>query len=88
MTYEDLKGKKVLVTGSSSGIGRATAILFARQGCFVGVHYFKTKTGGEKTLKEVRKYGDGVCWEHLRLNSVTSGAEELTDSSISGGRSG
>jgi NADP-dependent 3-hydroxy acid dehydrogenase YdfG len=26
MTYSDLKGKKVLVTGSSSGIGRATDI--------------------------------------------------------------
>jgi 3-oxoacyl-[acyl-carrier protein] reductase len=58
--YEDLKGKKVLVTGSSSGIGAATAVGFARQGCFVGVHYFRTKAGGEKTLKEVKKYGDGV----------------------------
>ncbi len=60
MTYEDLKDKKVLVTGSSSGIGQATAIMFAGQGCFVGVHYFKTKSGGEKTLKEVRKHSDGV----------------------------
>jgi len=60
MIYEDLKGKKVLVTGSSSGIGQAAAIMFAQQGCFVGVHYFKTKEGGEKTLKEVKKYSDGI----------------------------
>ena len=60
MIYEDLKGKKVLVTGSSSGIGQATAIMFAQQGCFVGVHYFQTKQGGEKTLAEVKKFSDGI----------------------------
>ena len=55
MSYEDLKGKKVLVTGSSSGIGAETAKIFAEYGCFVGVHYFRTKAGGEKTLEEVRE---------------------------------
>jgi 3-oxoacyl-[acyl-carrier protein] reductase len=60
MIYEDLKRKKVLVTGSSSGIGAAAAVMFAQQGCFVGVHYFKTKTGGEKTIEQVKKFGDGV----------------------------
>ena len=60
MIFEDLKGKKVLVTGSSSGIGQAAAIMFAKQGCFVGVHYFRTKAGGEKTLEEVKKHSDGV----------------------------
>lgn len=60
MTYEDLKGKKVLVTGSSSGIGQATAILFSKQGCFVGVHYFKTKKGGEETLRQVKKNCGGI----------------------------
>lgn len=48
------------MTGSSSGIGQATAIMFARQGSFVGVHYFQTKQGGEKTLKEVKKFSDGI----------------------------
>lgn len=62
MIYEDLKGKKVLVTGSSSGIGVATAIMFSQQGCFVGVHYFQTKDGGEKTLREVKKNSDGVLF--------------------------
>jgi len=60
MSYEDLKDKKVLVTGSSSGIGAATAIIFAEQGCFVGVHYFKTKNGGEQTLQQVKERSDGV----------------------------
>jgi 3-oxoacyl-[acyl-carrier protein] reductase len=59
MIYEDLKGKKVLVTGSSSGIGAATAKMFAQQGCFVGIHYFRTPQGGEKTLAEVKKISDG-----------------------------
>jgi 3-oxoacyl-[acyl-carrier protein] reductase len=59
MIYEDLKGKRVLVTGSSSGIGAATAIMFAQQGCYVGVHYFRTQQGGEKTFAEVKKYSDG-----------------------------
>jgi 3-oxoacyl-[acyl-carrier protein] reductase len=60
MIYEDLRGKKVLVTGSSSGIGKATAIMFSQQGCFVGVHYFRTKRGGEETLEKVKGNSDGV----------------------------
>ncbi len=60
MIYEDLKGKKVLVTGSSSGIGAASAVEFAKQGCFVGVHYFRTRQGGLDTLEQVKKYSDGI----------------------------
>ncbi len=60
MICEDLKGKRVLVTGSSSGIGAATAVMMAEQGCFVGVHYFRTKEGGEKTLEQVKEKSDGV----------------------------
>jgi len=60
MAYEDLKGRKVLVTGASSGIGSATAVLFSKQGCFVGVHYFRTKDGAEKTLKDVKKNSNGL----------------------------
>jgi 3-oxoacyl-[acyl-carrier protein] reductase len=67
MVYEDLKGKRVLVTGSSSGIGQATAILFSQQGCYVGVHYFRTKAGAQKTLSAVKRNSDGtVVYGDLR----------------------
>jgi len=59
MICEELKGKKVLVTGSSSGIGQATAILFARQGCIVGIHYFRTQDGAYETLRQVKQYSQG-----------------------------
>jgi 3-oxoacyl-[acyl-carrier protein] reductase len=62
MIYEDLEGKKVLVTGSSSGIGAATAVMFAQQGCFIGVHYFRTKNGAEKTLEQVKQNSDGLLF--------------------------
>lgn len=36
-----LKNKVVLITGSSRGIGRATALLFAKEGAKVVVNYSK-----------------------------------------------
>jgi len=81
MTYEDLKGKKVLVTGSSSGIGQATAVEFSKQGCFVGVHYFQTKTGGEKTLEQVKKNSDGVllCADIRDENQVNEMVKQFAE---------
>lgn len=81
MTYEDLNGKKVLVTGSSSGIGAATAKMFAQQGCFVGVHYFHTKAGGEETLAEVKKFSDGclVCADLRMGHKVKDAVEKFAD---------
>ena len=60
MICEDLKGRRVLVTGASSGIGSAAAILFSEQDCYIGVHYFRTPRGAEKILKLVKKNSDGI----------------------------
>jgi enoyl-[acyl-carrier protein] reductase III len=46
-----------LVTGSSRGIGRATAILFAERGHDVVVHYRREAEAAEATAKEARAAG-------------------------------
>lgn len=49
-----LKDKVVIVTGSSSGIGQATAIRFAEEGAKVVVNYHINKQGGEETLSKIQ----------------------------------
>ena len=61
-----LKGKVILVTGASSGIGKAIAAAFARKGAHVLVHYGRNKAGAEETLKEVEKVSSGgLCQADL-----------------------
>lgn len=50
------KGKVVLVTGGGSGIGRATSVLFAREGAHVIVAD-KNETGANETLQLIESEG-------------------------------
>lgn len=52
-----LLNKVALITGSDSGIGRATAIEFAREGADVVVNYLEDEEGAEQTRKEVEAAG-------------------------------
>ena len=52
----DLQGKNVVITGASSGIGKATAIEFAKRGADL-VLAARREFGLEKTARECEKFG-------------------------------
>ena len=57
----DLNGKKVLVTGASSGIGLATVETFARHGATVALNYLPDDPrGARETIDRLNKEGLGV----------------------------
>jgi glucose 1-dehydrogenase len=52
-----LEGKAALVTGSSSGIGEAIALRFAREGADVVVHYHSEEDSARAVVAEIEKLG-------------------------------
>ncbi|MET9956837.1 SDR family oxidoreductase [Streptomyces sp. NPDC006339] len=56
-TVDRLTDKTALVTGSSRGIGRATAIRLAREGALVAVHYTANEQAANDTVELIEKEG-------------------------------
>ena len=50
-----LKGRKALITGADSGIGRAAAIAYAREGADVALSYFPTEEPDAKQVVDLIK---------------------------------
>lgn len=55
--FFDFTGKVVLVTGASSGIGRATAELFGRCGASVAITYLNNKNGADAAVAAISSNG-------------------------------
>jgi NAD(P)-dependent dehydrogenase (short-subunit alcohol dehydrogenase family) len=56
-----MKNKVALVIGGSSGIGRATALAFAREGARVAIAS-RSKTKAIEAVKAIEKLGVEVTW--------------------------
>ena len=64
-TMRGLKGKNVLVTGGSSGIGQAIAVRFAEHGANVAINYLSTPDEAAETEQQVH-----ACINKVRQEGV------------------
>lgn len=69
--YEELIGKKVLITGAASGIGLATAQRFASEGAKVFVVDFN-EAATEKVMAENPKFAGFFCGDVSKEGDVTA----------------
>ncbi len=68
----DFKDKVVWVTGSTLGIGRATALQFAQLGADVVIHGLNERDAAEELAKEIEGLGRKAC---IVLGDISSSQE-------------
>lgn len=72
----DFSGKVVLVTGASSGIGRATAEMFGRLGATVALTYHKNKAGAEAAVEAIS--ANGHQKQSVNISGAAAGTAAAT----------
>ncbi|KWU68534.1 glucose 1-dehydrogenase [Priestia megaterium] len=82
--YKDLEGKVVVITGSSTGLGKSMAIRFATEKAKVVVNYRSKEEEANSVLEEIKKVGGeaiavkgDVTVESEVINLVQSAIKEF-----------
>src|SRR5919206_5220374 len=75
----DSAPRVAIVTGSESGIGRATAVALAEQGFDLGVTWYREQEAAEATAEEVRALGRRAEIRHLDLTRLPAAADVVDD---------
>lgn len=65
-----LKDKNVFITGAASGIGKATALLFAREGAHISFIHYHDRENAETTENEIKALGRKVLCFDGDINDV------------------
>ncbi len=75
------KGKNVVVTGGSRGIGRAIAIEFGRKGANVVINYVSSDAEAEKVAEEIKSLGGNASLVKGDVSSFEEG-KKLIDETV------
>lgn len=78
-----LSGKKALITGGDSGIGRAIAVLFAKEGADVAINYASQDKDANDTRMIVESYGR-ACLKFKSDISKVPPARKLVQDTVKG----
>lgn len=74
-----LNGRKALITGGSRGIGRATALLFARAGCDVAINYVSNSEAAMAVRSSVEEMGRECLVYKAEISSKSDIDNMVTD---------
>jgi len=74
--FNDLKGKRVLITGSTAGMGLAAARVFAKYGAKIGINGRQSTPEAEAVVAELNALGGDAQFFQANL-MVTSDCERL-----------
>jgi len=78
--------KVALVTGSSSGMGQAAAVRFAKAGYDVVVNFARRRDGAEQTAKEIEQAGGRVLIAQCDVSDETGVCQMVAETSSKFGR--
>lgn len=68
LSYPGLSGQRILVTGGSRGIGRATVRSLASSGASVGVAYHRADKAAERVVEEAYNYAPNAKHWYAKAN--------------------
>src|SRR3954470_2819940 len=69
ITHMRLNDKVALITGGTSGIGEATALLFAREGAEVAITG-RNRQRGAQVVGRIKEVGAGAIFVHADVSSA------------------
>src|SRR5437588_6797709 len=68
-----------IITGSDSGIGKATAVALAERGMDIGITWHSDEEGAESTAAEVRDRGGRAEVRQVDLTDVSAGGRLVAE---------
>ncbi len=74
-----LDGKKIIITGGTSGIGQATALMAAEAGADIALCGL-SEEGAEKTIQGIKKFGKNSFFQVFDIGNLNAARKFVNDS--------